>query len=147
MKKVRDILTPYAETVRAASTVQDAAGRLRAFDIGVLPVVESGHLVGIVTDRDLTIRVTAFGRRIDRVPVRDAMSCDVICCGEEDDVEEAIRLMSVHQIRRLPVLDAAGRASGIVTLRDIALAGYPELAAGVTAGVIYPAPAGRCSYR
>jgi CBS domain-containing protein len=138
--KIRDLMTPYVETVQADATAMEAAGRMRAFDVGSLPVFENGELVGIVTDRDLALRVTAAGKKGDETPIREVMSLEVITCGPDQDVAEAARLMEINQLRRLPVVDRSGRLCGMVTLGDLARNECEDLAGKVMSGMVRSVP-------
>ena len=89
--------------------------------MGVLPVCNGDRLVGMLTDRDVTIRVVADGRDPKTTTVEQAMTRQVVYCFEDQDIEEAERVMEKHQIRRLPVLDRDKRIVGIVSLGDLAV--------------------------
>jgi CBS domain-containing protein len=115
---VRDVMTSNPRTVSPNDGIQVAARIMKEEDTGVVPVVDNGRAVGIVTDRDIVLRAVAEGG-VDR-PVRDIASRDVICVGPEDSTREATRIMSEHQIRRLPVVEN-DRLVGIVSLGDIAV--------------------------
>ena len=104
-------------------SVTQAADMMRQHDVGSLLVVESrdsGRLVGIVTDRDLVTKVVARSRPVDRATVKDAMTSSPATCREEDDVERAVSLMAERQVRRMPVVDAHGRLTGIIAQADVA---------------------------
>jgi CBS domain-containing protein len=100
-----------------------AAEMMKQQDVGSLPVVESRNdrqLVGIVTDRDLVVKVLAGGRNVERAAVRDAMTSNPISCRETDEVDAAVRLMSDRQVRRMPIVDQQGQLSGIIAQADVA---------------------------
>ena len=120
--KIAEIMTPQVETVAPEAALQDAAGCMREIDVGVLPVCDGEQLVGMLTDRDITIRAVAEGRDPNTTCVRDVMTPDVACCFEDQDIEQAAALMEQRQIRRLPVLNKAKRLVGIVSLGDLATA-------------------------
>lgn len=126
--KVHEVMTASPEVIRPDATLQEAALTMRQLDIGPLPVCEDdGTLVGILTDRDITIRATAEGRDPFTTLVRDVMTSDVVLYVFEDqEVEEAARVMEQNQIRRLAVLDRNRQLAGILSLGDIALAGADE---------------------
>jgi CBS domain-containing protein len=90
-------------------------------DCGCVPVQDSssGQVIGVVTDRDIAVRVVAEGRSPD-TPVRDVMSSDPSCCGPHDDVDEVEKVMSQRQVRRVPVIDNDGKAVGMVAQADLA---------------------------
>jgi CBS domain-containing protein len=92
-------------------------------DVGAIPVVESRssmRLVGIVTDRDVVVKVVAGDRQVDGATAGDAMTSTPAACREDDDVEQALKLMAERQVRRMPVVDASGRLLGIIAQADIA---------------------------
>jgi CBS domain-containing protein len=92
-------------------------------DVGSVPIVDSRsskRLVGIVTDRDLVTKVVAGGRHVEQATARDAMTANPVSCGEDEDVSRAVSLMAERQIRRMPVVDAGGRLTGIIAQADVA---------------------------
>jgi CBS domain-containing protein len=115
---VRDVMTSNPRTVSPNDAIQVAARIMKEEDVGVVPVVDNGRAVGIVTDRDIVIRAVAEGG-VDR-PVRDIASRDVVCVRPDDSTREAEKIMSERQIRRLPVVEG-DRLVGIVSLGDIAV--------------------------
>jgi CBS domain-containing protein len=117
---LKDVMTQNLEEVGPSATLQQAAEKMRSKDIGALPVCENSKLVGILTDRDITVRAVADGKDPGQATVRDAMSEGAVWCYEDDDVKEAARIMEEKQIRRLVVFDRNKRAVGIVSLGDIA---------------------------
>jgi CBS domain-containing protein len=129
--RVKDLMTCPAETVGASESVRAAAQRMRGTDVGLLPVVSEGQIVGIVTDRDITVRGTAEGRDPDRTRVRDVMTPQVITCSPDDEVSEAARLMVHKAIRRLLVVDSFGRLIGVISVDDLAAAAKDEGAGDV----------------
>lgn len=117
--KVQDIMTRTVHSIGPADAIADAARSMADDDIGMLPVIEGTNLIGIVTDRDITVRAVAA--RIDPFsPVRRIMSEGVATCSPDDDVEEALGTMSNEQVRRLPVCNDRDEVIGIVGLADIA---------------------------
>ena len=121
--QVSDIITRDVETVRPDTTVKEVAQRMRSADIGSLPVCDGRRLLGMVTDRDITIRITAEGRDAANTPVLEAMTPDVAFVFEDQDVQEAAKIMQDRQIRRLPVVSRDKQLVGIVSIGDIAVAG------------------------
>ncbi len=120
--KARDIMTENPACVTPESTVQEAARLMESQDVGSLPVVESSsskRLVGVVTDRDLTIRVLARGES-GSTQVRNAMSSDVQCARPEDSLDDVESTMGRHQVRRLPVVDEQNRVLGMIAQADLA---------------------------
>jgi CBS domain-containing protein len=118
--KLNEIMTKLVETVAPDTPIQEAANRMRSLDVGVLPVFKGDRLVGMLTDRDLTVRAIAEGKDPKTTAVQEAMTADVAYCFEDQDVEEAGRIMKENQIRRLPVLNRDKLLVGIVSLGDLA---------------------------
>ena len=85
-----------------------------------MPVTENGRLTGMVTDRDIAIRVVAEGRDPQSTPVREVASKDLVTVDPQQDLDEALRLMAQHQVRRLPVVEEDGRLVGVVAQADVA---------------------------
>jgi len=119
--KIKDVMTRAVESVRPDQTIQEAAAKMKSLDVGPMPVTEGDRLVGMLTDRDIVVRAVADGRDARTTKVRDAMTSDVVCCKEDDDVKDAATKMKDRQIRRIVVVDAQQRLAGIVSLADIAV--------------------------
>lgn len=117
--QVKDIMTRKVYSIGPADSIFEAARSMADHDIGALPVVEAGELVGIVTDRDIAVRGTAGGIDAD-MPVRRIMSRSVATCSPQDNIEDALGAMANEQVRRLPVCDEGDRLVGIVGLADAA---------------------------
>jgi len=117
---LREVMSKEVEIIHPDASVKEAAVRMRGLNIGGLPVCDGDRLVGFVTDRDITVRTTAEGRDPAKTKVSDAMTPEVVYCFEDQDVEEAARLMESKQLRRLPILSRAKRLVGIVSLGDLA---------------------------
>jgi CBS domain-containing protein len=115
---IRDVMTSNPRTVSPEDTIQNAARIMRDEDTGVVPVVENGRAVGVVTDRDIVVRAVADGE-LNR-PVRDIVSGDVVTARPDMSTKEAAQLMSEHQVRRLPVVENE-RLVGIVSIGDLAV--------------------------
>src|SRR3989440_1225274 len=113
--KVKDVMTRGAECVRPEATLQEAAQKMKSLDVGPMPVCDGDRLVGMLTDRDITVRAVAQGFDPKTTKVRDVMSPDVFWCFEDQDVREAAKLMQEKQIRRLLVLSHDKRLTGIVS--------------------------------
>jgi CBS domain-containing protein len=120
--KVQQIMTGNPRSVTPDSTVREAAQLMKEIDAGVVPVVESGsssRLVGVVTDRDIALRVVAEGKETS-CKVRDVMSADRLAtCSPTDDVDRVMETMSREQVRRIPIVDERGSLVGIVAQADI----------------------------
>ena len=121
MLRIKDVMTPQAEVISPDATTEDAAALMKTLDIGVLPVCDEEGLVGILTDRDLVVRVLAATRDPKAMLVGEAMTPSVVYCFDDDDVEHAATVMAGEQIRRLPVLDKNRKLVGIVSVGDIAV--------------------------
>jgi CBS domain-containing protein len=121
--KVSELMTSDVELVQPDDTLQTAAKMMADLDTGALPVGENDKLVGMITDRDITVRAVAEGRDPDKAKVRDAMSEHIRFCFEDEDTQEVSRKMSQWAVRRLPVLNRDKRLVGIVSLGDLATGG------------------------
>ena len=130
--QVFEAMTRDVVKVAPETTLVSAARTMRAIDVGLLPVCVKDQVVGLLTDRDITIRSVAEGRDPRFTEVQEVMTPRVVFCSPEDDVREAAALMQLVQLRRLPVMNDQGRLVGIVSLADIALTAGPEPMAGQT---------------
>ncbi len=119
--RASDIMTKDVTTCSPRDSLREVADRLESENVGSLPVVDNGRLVGIITDRDIVCRVIAEGRDTRNSFVADAMSEDLVTCWADDSLITVINRMGEHQIRRLPVVDTNGRLRGIIAMADIAL--------------------------
>ena len=123
MRKCSEVMTRQPVCCEPGESIVDVAATMKREDVGSVPVVESHEdkkLIGIVTDRDLVVKVLAGGSAIDRATVRDAMTANPASCRENDDVSKAVSLMSERQVRRMPIVDDAGRLTGIIAQADVA---------------------------
>ena len=118
--RCREIMTSDVRTATREHSLQDVARLMRDGDMGSVPVVEDGKLVGIVTDRDIVVRAVAEGKDASSSAV-DAMTTDIFSVKPDDFAFEAIRLMGDKQVRRIPVVDEDGRLAGIIAMADVAL--------------------------
>lgn len=118
--RCRDIMTSNVKTATRADTLQDVAALMRDGDMGSVPVIEEGKLVGIVTDRDIVVRSMADGKDAS-TSVSEAMTTDIFAVKPDDFAFEAIRLMGDKQVRRVPVVDENGALAGIIAMADVAL--------------------------
>jgi len=123
MQKLKEIMTPFVESILPEATVQDAAMKMKDLNVGAIPVCDEGALLGMVTDRDLVVRVLAEGRDHKEVTVNEAMSPDIVYCFEDDDTDKASKIMADRQIRRLPILSGEEKLVGIISLADLATRG------------------------
>jgi len=119
-QRIREVMTSNPSTIEPNKTVADAARIMKQEDAGVVPVTENGRLTGMVTDRDIAIRVVAEGKDPKSTPVREVASKDLVTVDPEQDLDEALRLMAKHQVRRLPVVEEDGRLVGVVAQADVA---------------------------
>src|SRR5437763_9123927 len=117
---VREIMTGNVAVASPGDPLDQVARMMEQLDVGPLPVCEGRRVVGMLTDRDITVRATAAGCDPKTTLVGDTMSQDIICCDEGQDVLEAAKLMKEKQIRRLLVMDKAHDLVGIVSLGDLA---------------------------
>ncbi|MEO6213604.1 MAG: CBS domain-containing protein [Vicinamibacterales bacterium] len=123
MSKCSDVMTHEPVCCVPDDSVTEVASVMKREDVGSVPVVESHQdkkLVGIVTDRDLVVKILAGGLSTERATVRDAMTANPASCTEQDDVSKAVELMSDRQVRRMPIVDASGRLTGIIAQADVA---------------------------
>ncbi len=119
-KRCREIMTNDVKTANRESSLQEVAALMRDGDMGSIPIVEAGKLVGIVTDRDIVVRATADGKSVS-TRVGDVMTTDIFSIKADDFVFEAIRLMGDKQVRRVPVTNETGELAGIIAMADVAL--------------------------
>lgn len=124
MKKCSDIMTKDLVYSHPTDTVDDVAKLMKKEDIGPVLIVEKGdqgkRLVGIVTDRDLAIKVVGEGRDPKKTKVKDVMTTKVVTCRADDDLKNAMDAMAQHQLRRIPVVDEYGMLVGIISQADVA---------------------------
>ena len=146
MPKCSEVMTARPVCCEPEDSVSHAADMMRQHDVGSLPVVDSldsGRLVGIVTDRDLVTKVVARNRPVDSATVKDAMTAGPATCREDDDVERAVSLMAERQVRRMPVLDGGGRLSGIIAQADVATRIHRDQKTGELVEAISTSPGAR----
>ena len=117
--KVKDIMTRDVVVAAPGDSLQHAAKLMEENDFGVLPIGENDRLVGMLSDRDITIRAVARGLVPDKAEVRDVMTSDVKYVYDDESIEDAARNMESLQVRRLPVLNREKRLVGIVSLGDL----------------------------
>lgn len=120
MKTIAEVMTTDVEVLRPEETLRDAARAMADLDVGSLPVCDGRRLIGMITDRDITIRAVAEGKSAD-TPVSDIMTDEVVWCNDTDSVDDVLQQMADAQIRRIPVVDDERQLVGIVALGDIAL--------------------------
>ncbi len=136
--KAAEVMTPEAQCVAPDQTLTEAAKRLRYLEVGALPVCENDRLIGMITDRDITVRAVATGLPPEQTQVRAAMSPGVIYAFEDQDVKEVSQLMAKHQIRRLPVLNRQKRLVGMIALGDLAMETSADMAGRALQAISLP---------
>ena len=130
--KIGEIMTAHVEVLHPNDTIQTAAQKMRDQNVGFLPVLENDALIGVITDRDLVVRLLADGVKSKAIIGRDIVTTPALYCFDDQEVEQAAQLMRDHQIRRLVVLDHEhGHVTGIVSLGDLAAHTTLDLA-GIT---------------
>jgi CBS domain-containing protein len=122
-KSIRDTMTANPCSIDVDKSVAYAAKMMRDEDVGLAPIVEGDRLVGTLTDRDIAIRVVAEGRDPESTTVREVASTDLVTVDPQQDLDEALRLMAKHQVRRLPVVEEDGRLVGVLAQADVARTG------------------------
>lgn len=135
--KVRAVMTVDVTVASPEQTIGEAARLMAERDIGVLPIGEDDRLVGMVTDRDLTVRALAEGRGPE-TPIRDVMSGEVMYCFDDEDVDEVADNMADVQVRRMPVVNRDKRLVGIVSLGDVANWEEADTTGRAIAGICTP---------
>jgi CBS domain-containing protein len=125
-KHVRDLMTSSPRTIQTSTTIVEAARAMKEQDVGPLPIVEGERLTGILTDRDIVIRVVAEGKDPQTTTAAEVASRELLTVDPQQSLDEALRLMEQHQVRRLPVCEEDGRLVGILAQADVARLGHDE---------------------
>jgi CBS domain-containing protein len=128
--QLKKIMTPEVERIHKDASVHEIAQKMKMLDVGMVPVYDGDRLVGMVTDRDIALRVVAEGRDAMNTQAHEVMTPEVIYCFEDQTIEEAAQVMEKQQIRRLIVLNRDKRLVGIVSLGDLATHRQSQKAAG-----------------
>jgi CBS domain-containing protein len=128
VQTVRDVMTTNVEYCTPLDNVYEVAAKMRDLDVGAIPIVENGRLIGLITDRDLVVRGIAE-KRSGSNQVTNVMSENLVTVSPDTSVQEAVQLMAKHQIRRLPVVEN-GKLVGMVSLGDLATNSYSDQNAG-----------------
>ncbi len=118
--RCREIMTSSVRTASPQATLRDVAEMMRDGDMGAVPIVDSGKLVGVVTDRDIVVRAIAEGKSA-HTPVSEAMTTELFTVAPDDFVFAAVRMMGDKQVRRVPVVKDDGSLAGIIAMADVAL--------------------------
>lgn len=124
--QVKEIMTYNAETINTDATLQQAAQKMKTREIGCLPVCEGQEVVGMITDRDITVRASAEDRESSTTLVQEIMTQEVFYCFEDDDLHEAAEMMEDKSIHRLLVLSNYNKPIGFVSLADFAVKSRDE---------------------
>jgi CBS domain-containing protein len=119
--KVHEVMTERPRCVSAETPVSQVAEIMESEDVGAVPVVDGERLTAMVTDRDIVVRAVAKGKDPRGMPVREVSSTELVSVGPESDLSDALRLMAVNQVRRLPVVDDQDRLVGVLSQADVAL--------------------------
>ena len=122
-KSIREVMTSNPRTIEPSTPIVEAAKIMRDDDVGSLPIVEGDQLWGTITDRDITVRAVTEGRDPQGTTVGEIASRDLVTIDPQQDLDEGLKLMAKHQVRRLPVVEEDGRLVGIVAQADIAQIG------------------------
>ncbi len=142
--QVKDIMTRDVRAIHVDECLEAAAAGMALLDVGPLPVHDGEKVVGVITDRDIIVRVVAAGLDPIQARVSDALTPIVVSCFEDQDVRDAERLMEEHQVRRLVVLTRDNRLAGIVSLADLARRTQDEAQIGhVVEAISEPSPPDR----
>ena len=118
--KVRDVMTSSVDWVTPDTSVVEVAQLMKKDDVGSIPICKENRLIGMITDRDIVLKVVAAGGNTNNISAKDIMSTDITFVSADQDVHEAANLMSEYQIRRLPVLEK-GKLVGILAIGDLAI--------------------------
>ena len=120
MYKTKDVMTRQVDVISPEASIAEAALRMRTGDFGLLPVGENDRMIGAISDRDIVVRAVAQGKSPD-TQVREVMSEGILWAYDDDSVEDAVKIMSKHQVRRLPIINHDKRLVGIMALGDLAV--------------------------
>jgi len=137
-KQVRDVMSSGVRSASPSQSIADAAAIMKSENVGSLPVTERDHLIGIVTDRDIVVRVVADRRDPRDMTVEEVVSRDPVTVGPEQDLDEALSLMARNQVRRLPVVEG-GRLVGIVAQADLGLGATEQKVGEIVEEISRPA--------
>lgn len=133
--KVKQMMHKGVEWVSPDTSVSTIAKKMQQYDVGAIPVGEDDRLIGMVTDRDITVRAVANGKDLSKVTARDVMSKGIFWCHDNEDVTKAADMMESKHVRRLPVIDENKRMVGMLSLGDISHAASQRTTAEVTKAV------------
>ena len=117
--KIREIMTTNVECVSPGTGVQELAEKMKALDVGFVPICENDRLAGTVTDRDIVVRGLAGGQNINTIKAKDIMTKDVVWCFEDQDIKDVAKRMREKDVRRMLILNQNKRLVGVVSIGDI----------------------------
>ena len=126
--QVKEAMHAGVEWVEPGTPVSTVAKKMRDLDIGAIPVCEKDHLVGMITDRDITCRAVAKGTDLSKLTASDVMTKNVVYCRDTEDLQDAIHIMENKQIRRMPAIDEDKRMVGMLSLGDVSHAASQQIA-------------------
>ena len=118
-KNVRDVMTPDPKCVSERDSILQAARIMRDEDTGVVPVVDGKKVIGVITDRDIVVRVVADGKDLNSVKINEVMTKQVRSVKEDQSVDDVLKLMSGSEIRRVPVVNQGNEIVGIISIGDL----------------------------
>lgn len=124
--QIKDVMTPDVVTLSPTSKATQAAEAMKSLNVGAIPICDGKRLLGMVTDRDLVVRVMAEHRNPETEMIRSIMTTDVDYCYEDQTVEEAAQVMQDRQVRRMPIINHDKELVGIVSLGDVAMKGTDQ---------------------
>jgi CBS domain-containing protein len=117
--KIQEIMTANVECVSPEASLTEVANKMKALDVGFIPICENDRLVGTVTDRDIVIRGIASGRDINTITPRDVMTREIFYCFDDDNVKDVAEKMREREVRRMLILNENKRLVGVVSIGDI----------------------------
>jgi len=133
--QVKEAMHTCVEWVEPGTPISTVAQKMRDLDIGAVPVCEKDHLVGMITDRDITCRAVADEADLSKLTASDVMTKDVVYCRDTEDLQDAIHIMEDKQIRRMPAIDKDKRMVGMLSLGDVSHAASQQIAGEVVKAV------------
>jgi CBS domain-containing protein len=138
-RALKEVMTRDVETLDPTAAVVQAAEMMKTMNVGAIPICDGTRLQGMITDRDIVVRVVAEKRNAETVKVQEAMTPEVFYCYDDQPIEEAARVMEEKQVRRLPLVNRQKQLVGIVSLGDVAVkTATPEMAGKTLEGVSSP---------
>jgi CBS domain-containing protein len=125
--KVRDLMSQHVRTCRVNADLSEVAMQMWTGDCGIVPILEEdGRLAGVLTDRDICMAVATKHRPAGGILAKELIGSDTHFCARDDDIQDALRLMAHRKVRRLPVVNEAGKVEGILSVNDVILASAPS---------------------